>query len=282
MKVNSKGNLRFETQGTFEQLMEQFIKAQHTTKSQGYVNIKLNELMMRSGGMRRMDNENRPKEVRGDQDIVNTELSQLRTQGIMKSIIGSISTWQEIESKKIIIIYLISEGNFFNFENHMLLTDMDMFTVDYDNDLKESIIRDNQQINKIIERYKGIEARDTQVIWDKYYKELEPLMIDPTDMQKVKENIGKTPGTSKNVSNIKQNMLRYIKPEKWEQYLAILKELRAGVKKFRAPTIVDLCNYFDISKNVYDKKRFTVINLLQKTQGIDVLRTIEEDTDYGD
>jgi len=279
MKVNSKGNLRFDTQGPFDHMMEQLIAAAHSKTSKGYVNIKLNELMMRSGSMRRGESENRPKEVHGDQDIVNTELSALRTSGIMKSILGSISAWQVLDSKKIIIIYLISEGNFFNFKEHMLGTDFSIFTesMNYSNELKEEIIRYNQQINRVIERYEDLEARDTKVIWDKYFQDLEPLLIDPTDMQNVKDRIGKTPGTAKNVSLIKQNMQRYIKPESWDAYLELLKVLRAGLKKYRAPTISDLCNYFGISKSTYDKKKFQVINLLQKTQGIDVLRTIESD-----
>lgn len=274
MKVN-RGSLHFDLQGNLDDMMRQLLQAQKINTSAGTVNVKLNNLMLRSGTLRRNTTPSGPSEVSGDRDLVNTELSEMRSKFVMQQVLADISAYQTSMTKKILLVYLINEGVLFNFPDHLLRTDREMFTNNYSEELKDDIIRDNEFLNKVIGLIEEAEGRDTKVFWEKYDAKVKELMIDPEQFQALYEKMGRTAGSSKNVSNVKRQIKPYINPDKWEEYEAALKELRSGLKQYKAPSIENLCQYFELSKSSYDKGKFKAINLLQKTQGIDILRRVE-------
>lgn len=282
MKVN-KGMLQFETTNqTVESLMKQVLEAQKVNTSKGTVMLKLNKLFNRSGTRRRQANEASGTQIRGERDLVGKQISELQNKAAMRLILDDISVYQNIDTKKYLIIYFINNGSLYIYEDHLLKVDKEMFVNNYSETLQDQIINDNRLLNKMIDRYEATQYQSMNALWEAYYDVLKDCVNSPEKVAEIKDKFGNRPAFDDNISNIKKFMQPYIRDEKWKDYLAGLKDLRTGAKRFKSPNLVELCDHFDVPTSTYYLHVYNALNLLIKTHGFDLLANISHDKDLKD
>lgn len=282
MKVN-EGELKFdESPMSLEDMVRQIFEKQKINTSVGYVNTKINKLFMKSDTKRYQEGATATvstKTARDDRDLTNKRINYLRSEYQMRMILGDISVFHNIETKKILLVWLIRKGFLYNFPNTChLVEDEELFSRKFSADDAAQIIDDNKYLNKLIDRYKSKEYKDVRLALERYDNFVKSAIKPDLKYEDLKEQYGLRAIHEEQVSNIKKYMMYWIQEDKWTQYVAELVELRKNTKYYsRGVTDEILCNHFDLSISIYYKNYFEALNLLIKTSSFDLMRELDNE-----